>query len=178
MACPSGASKPQKRCMAVSGSITATVEWTDLSSSVTPDLRAGCLAVNVCICRILKLLQDVGVVCLGSNLLGFAYSPSHGLHSSSKYVFKSHIVAKLIDTLQCATAVHCNRTMRCLYDVLTWVVVQLDQASVLSFHSELACLDISYTTAHIGVSARQAGKWPRIKHCMRAAGCIKLHHLM
>ena len=69
--------------MAVYASITVTNDLcTDLSSSVAPDLWACCLAVNVCVCRILKLLQNVCIVCLGSNLLGFAYSPSHGLHSS------------------------------------------------------------------------------------------------
>ena len=50
-----------------------------LAGSVSPDLRAGGLSVNLSIGWILKLLQNVGIVCFGCNLLCFSYSSAHRL---------------------------------------------------------------------------------------------------
>ena len=50
-----------------------------LAGSVSPDLRPCGLSVNLSIGWILKLLQNVGIVCFGCNLLRLSYSPAHRL---------------------------------------------------------------------------------------------------
>ena len=54
----------------------------DLSGCVSPDLWSSGHSVNISVGRVLKLLQNVGVVCLGSYLLSLVDSSSHGLQGN------------------------------------------------------------------------------------------------
>ena len=60
-------------------SVAVLAVATYLACSVTPDLWSCGLAMNGSIGLVLKLLQNIGVVCLRGNLLCFVDCSSHGL---------------------------------------------------------------------------------------------------
>lgn len=69
----------------------------DLAGSVSPDLRACGLSVNLSIGWILKLLQNVGIVCFGCNLLRLSYSPAHSLQLPMRFrVFITNVATDAI----------------------------------------------------------------------------------
>ncbi len=95
---------------------------TCLASRVRPDLWSCCHPVDVRIGWVLKLLQDVGVLCLCSNLLCFRHSTLHGLQR--RYWHEG------VSGLLCINLVSCRRPSKaaatlsevssCTFRTATW----------------------------------------------------------